>query len=162
MLYVVHCIMVAVIETTIANIPGRINQGNARALAMRSHEARRLRKLHQPLAPATVANIPLDAYQRRQLARVRQQLDKLSEKFDFILNESKIDAVAIEKMSRSIATFSDLERILSGRPLPGTNKPGTAKPQHAPIMAMPVISAEPIDIAPVPPEPEPLANPASP
>ena len=124
---------------------------------MRSHEARRLRRLYPSLAPAIVANIPLDAYQRRQLPRVRQQLDKLHQLFDALLNAKEIDTTAIEKMSRSIATFSDLERVLSCRPLPGTNRPSASNKQQVSMAAVPLVS-----VAPIAPEPEPLAISATP
>ena len=94
---------------------------NAREMAARSHEARRERSLMAENDPATSANLP--DYVAQRLVRVRKQLDRLDRLIMTVEDPQKLDRLASAQ-----ARLSEQERILDGRPLPGSLKPKPPKP----------------------------------
>lgn len=100
-----------------------INPANARELAAKSHEARRraaelraqaVEELHEPQQ--------VDDYVARRIARVRNLIEQAEDK----LCVAK-DTQDCERLARSIAALSELERVLSGRPSPGAFRPREPK-----------------------------------
>ena len=80
-----------------------------------------------PQTPQTGPLEPPDAYVARRLARVRVQLDRLD---TMLLAEN--DAQKLDRLASAQLRVSEQERILAGRPLPGSFKPSHKKPASGP------------------------------
>ena len=79
--------------------------------------------LTKPLEP--------DTYIEKRIARVRLQLNRIDEK---LMTEE--NPQAIDRLAAAAARLSEQERILAGRPLPGSHRPVRAprsKPGDSPI-----------------------------
>lgn len=103
----------------------RFTAANARENAAKSHATRRQRLASGNLAGETFPQTPqvgphelLDSYLSRRLSRVREQLDRL----DAMLLTEK-DAQKIDRLASAQLRLSEQERILAGRPLPGSRRP---------------------------------------
>lgn len=99
---------------------------NAREMQQRSQEARRLNKQARLNPPAIVSPItgPIaDEYLNQRVTQARRQIAKLTE-----LAAKVTDALECERLARAVAQWSEIERILCGRPLPGSKKPSDEKP----------------------------------
>lgn len=115
-----------------------INRENAARLAALSAAARRAKRdaaLCKPAPPAPVAVVAQvaenladnkDDYAVRRLLRVRGQLDRLDDRMDYTLAARVLDAQKVERLARASCQLSESERILAGRPLPGSIKPKSA------------------------------------
>jgi hypothetical protein len=66
---------------------------------------------------------PLDDFCEKRIKRVRSQLERLDQ---MLVTED--NAQAIDRIASASARLSEQERILSGRPLPGSQRPRLAKP----------------------------------
>jgi len=102
----------------------RFTSANAKEMAAKSAETRR--KLREERAKAAqVPELPplpseaLPGYLNERLVRVRAQLDRL----DAMLLHA-VDAQEIERLARAAGVLAEQERLLDGRPLPGSRKPG--------------------------------------
>ncbi len=102
---------------------------NARIMAARSWEVRRKRALENPpsVPPAQPQPLPCDDYVSRSLARVREHLARI----DAQLERTK-DEQAIERLVRARGVLGEQERVLDGRPLPGSRRPGKEKTERPP------------------------------
>ena len=94
----------------------------ARAAAILSHSARSARNA-PPIQPPTLAAIPqpatiADDYAARKLARVRGQIERV----ESLLDDSD-EPQAVDRFCNALTRLYDLERILAGRPLPGSRRP---------------------------------------
>lgn len=110
-----------------------ITSANARDMAAKSAEARRLQGTEQALErfePVPVLLNPgvPEIYTRTRLARVRAQLDRLDA---MILKER--NPQFLDRLAAAQAKLAEQERVLDGRPLPGSHKPG---PVRAPRKAI--------------------------
>jgi len=86
-------------------------------------------KLEAELARAEAVKNPLPAsyeFAAKTLKRVRKQLVKL---FEFM--EAESDPQKIDRLASALARLAELERQLSGRPLPGSLKPRQEKSRPA-------------------------------
>jgi len=105
-----------------------ITAETAASLAAKSHEARRRNKLAKEqavpaiVAPAIAAQVATDDYAEKTKIRVRIILDDTFKRF-----ENEDDANKIDRLASALSKLAELDRQLSGRPLPGTLKP-TSKP----------------------------------
>jgi hypothetical protein len=112
----------------------RFTSANAREMAQRSAEARRKRR-DQPASNAgtwTRSSVDDVAYVAERIANAREQIEKLTGRA-----RKETDPLNLERLARAMAQWSEQERILSGRPLPGSRKPGEAKPaKEADIMPL--------------------------
>lgn len=63
-----------------------------------------------------------DAYRLERLTRTRKQLEQLDEQL-----EGESDPKAVKAIADAIARLSEVERILAGRPLPGSHRPSSPK-----------------------------------
>ena len=103
-----------------------ITSATARTLAARSWEVRRqvaddLRKAANPVP------LPADnSYVQARLARVRNQIERLSDMLDTEEEPQKIDrlASAIERLHKA-------EFALANRPMPGPRKPAPERTEHS-------------------------------
>jgi len=109
-----------------ARRPGTITAQNARAFAARSVAARAA-KAERRLAPASAplaAPLPaVDDYTRDRLACVRVQLAQVDKA---ILRESAKehpDGQRLNWLAQAQDRLAEQERILAGRPLPGSRRP---------------------------------------
>jgi len=77
------------------------------------------------LIPLTVVTdaVPLDSYVLKRLARVRKQIDKLSD-----MLEHEKDPAKIDKLASAIDRLAKHEHYLAGRPGPGNRKPAPERP----------------------------------
>jgi hypothetical protein len=66
---------------------------------------------------------PADDFCEKRIMRVRSQLERLDQ---MLVTED--NAQAIDRIASASARLSEQERILSGRPLPGSQRPRLAKP----------------------------------
>lgn len=98
----------------------RFTPENAREMALRGAQARRERRAEIEAALAQT-NVPMDQYVEDQIRRTRAQIARLQDKLD-----KARDAKNIKALSESLWRLTEVERVLSGRPLP------SAKTQRAP------------------------------
>lgn len=116
-----------------------ITTANARDFAAKSHASARLRKQLreaaeiasppdlQPFPLPTVSPAkpaPVDEYVIKRLIRVRKQLDRIDRMIMAELDPQKIDRLASAQIR-----LSEQERLLAGRPLPGSRKPSPERRQ---------------------------------
>ena len=115
----------------------RFSPENAREMAFKALEARRKNKearklqaeqdkLNQEIMLSKPLNL-LDnadkAFIDKRIVRVRKQISKLDEMIDDCVDPKQIDQLA-----SALTRLSELERVLSGRPLPGSRKPAAERP----------------------------------
>lgn len=128
-----------------------ITSENAKALQLKARDAKARKKAEQlamlakaerdlelvkplmekAIAVATgLASVPEAEYRLQRLSRTRAQLEALDKEL-----EGETDTKAIKALCDSIKALSEVERILAGRPLPGSHRPSKAsQPQRsAPI-----------------------------
>ena len=79
-------------------------------------------------------------YLRERLARVRGQIASLEERLQNLLVEGDpIEAAsAIDRLCAAKAKLSEEERILAGRPLPGSHRPRSTSSPRRPSAADPL------------------------
>jgi hypothetical protein len=113
---------------------GLITRANARRMAAKSHDARRQRRLAREYPHASPQPIPqLTDYVSLRLTRVRKQLDKV----DGMMMKEK-DPQKLDRLASAQTRLAEQERIMSGRPLPGSRRPGKEKPRREPQEFVPV------------------------
>ena len=129
-----------------------INRENAREMSARGNaaKARRLQELRDAAKPPPPN--PNDPFTLRRLARVRGQLDKLDGMIEHELDPQKLDRLASAQMR-----LAEQERILDGRPLPGSRRPAQDRAPRAdsarPLpLVPPVAVVAPVE-APAPAKP---------
>jgi hypothetical protein len=113
----------------------RICSANAREMAARSARVRRERKNAEHILAAFTQpeQVLAGDFPRQRLARVRVQLDRLDE---MMMKEK--DPQRLDRIASAQAKLAEQERILDGRPLPGSRKPAANKPdRQRPPMADP-------------------------
>jgi hypothetical protein len=132
----------------------RFTTANAREMAARSQAARRQREMQRQATSAMAAATPQpnprpgdnDQFVTKRLARVRKQLDRIDG-----LIEKETDPMKLDRLASAQARIAEQERLLAGRPLPGSRKPGkdhrTVSPHDLP-MPDPVSRcvAKPVDL----------------
>jgi len=113
---------------------------NAREMAARSQAARRQRTTQREAAkenaaPQSQTNPQQDddaLFVAKRLARVRKQLDRIDG-----MIEKETDPMKLDRLASAQARLAEQERLLSGRPLPGSRKPGkdrrTVSPHDLPM-----------------------------
>lgn len=85
------------------------------------------------------ARIPVDLppdlpeYQKKRLMRVREQLDRID---DLLLSED--DPAKLDRLAAASMRLAEQERILAGRPLPGSLKPQAARSRRQYREPMPI------------------------
>lgn len=103
---------------------------NAREMQARAVEARRrnaeLREAER-LAALVAAQTapPASDYVAARLMRVREHIARV----DGELAKAS-EALDIERLARALAALAELERVLDGRPLPGSRRPGKERAER--------------------------------
>jgi hypothetical protein len=135
---------------------------NAREMAARSHAARRERAMEREAAKAIAPEFPQTNPQKnddalfiaKRLARVRMQLDRLDG-----MIEKETDPMKLDRLASAIARLAEQERLLAGRPMPGSYRPKKpSKPywEISPLdLPMPTIAADQVGAQPDQPTPSP-------
>jgi len=93
---------------------------NAAQMALRRAELQRQRRNSATLA--LVHNEALNDFNTTRLLRVREQLTKLD-----AMIEAEKDAQKLDRLASASSKLSEQERILDGRPLPGSRRPTSDK-----------------------------------
>lgn len=75
-----------------------------------------------PVAIPAVPVTEVDGYCKKRIRRVREQIEALNERLDAQIESG--DAKDLKALTDAIGRLAELERILSGRPLPGQRRPG--------------------------------------
>lgn len=109
----------------------RFTPANARLFAARGLESKRQRKLARQAIDVNGPQKTVkqrsasDEYLTKRLVRVRKQLSKLDQ-----LIESELDPQKLDRLASAQSRLSEQERILAGRPLPGSHRP-TRNPKQS-------------------------------
>lgn len=126
-----------------------ITAANARELQQRSVQARLAAKL-APEPEPQLATEPVqvaDDYTAKILARVRVQLNLVHSALTTALEADEPDAAAIDRLASAQMRLAEQERILAGRPLPGSRKP---LPERS--IKRTISPAQPIEAQPAQPD----------
>jgi hypothetical protein len=99
----------------------RFTSANAREMADKGREARRQRLLQLRQTIDTLVESPTVDFHAKRLARVRVQLDRIDSELERC---SLSDSKRIRDLTDAQLRLSEQERILAGRPLPGSRRPG--------------------------------------
>ena len=109
----------------------RFNSATAREMAAKSHAARLQRLASGTQAAETFPQTPQGgpheapgAYVSRRLARVRAQLDLVDKAFETEATKANPDGQRLNWFAQAQERLSEQERLLSGRPLPGSRRQG--------------------------------------
>jgi hypothetical protein len=114
----------------------------AREMAARSHAARLKRTTQREAARVVAPGFPQAKPQQdddalfiaKRLARVRKQLDRIDG-----MIEKEIDPMKLDRLASAQARLAEQERILAGRPMPGS-----LRPKKPPEQARPYCKVSPI------------------
>jgi hypothetical protein len=145
-----------------------ITTATARQMAARCAESRRLNPLKAvppgfKLVPADyLEHVPAsDEYPAVVLARTRTQLDLVAKRITEELEKDKPDSRRLRDLSVAQYKLSEQERILAGRPLPGSRRLQPERtPAHAAYVPLcPVPIGERTAISEPEPEPQPPGQP---
>ncbi len=98
----------------------RFNAANAREMAARSVALRRAAREERAAKAALLAEEAENSadYPAMRLTRVRKQLNRIDE---LLLSED--DPAKLDRLAAASMRLAEQERILAGRPLPGSLKP---------------------------------------
>jgi hypothetical protein len=118
---------------------------NAAMLGQKGAIARWAKPPEPPL-PETIAQMT-EEFADRRLMRVREQLEKLD-----ALAAGEKDTKRLKELADATTRLSEQERILAGRPLPGSRRPSSDKQERRRILDLaPVgIAGQITDVAQVP------------
>lgn len=106
--------------------PGTFDSARAREMSLRGHEAKRRRAEEFRQRVETAERDPAIDYGVRRLARVRAQLDALDRAIERII-ENPRDSKGLKELVDAQTRLAEQERILAGRPLPGSRRPAREK-----------------------------------
>ncbi len=113
-----------------------INAENAADLARKSWDARRQAKAAAEQAEQQKHEqklLPQDDYIQRRIARVREQIEMLSDMLDQEEDPNKLD-----RLASAIDRLDEMERKHAGRPLPGSLKPSQPRQQQRSATVEPI------------------------
>jgi hypothetical protein len=102
-------------------------------MALRRAELQRQRSA-VPTPQALVHNEALNDFNATRLLRVREQLTKLD-----AMIEAEKDAQKLDRLASASSKLSEQERILDGRPLPGSRRPTSDKVRGACVELQPAL-----------------------
>lgn len=109
---------------------------NAAEMARRSHLPTSARvpvtRKQKPASNITGSCDENARYADKTLSRVRVQLDLVNTRLTEQLKREVIDPQAIDRLAAAQSRLSEQERILAGRPMPGSLKPSTRQEKRRP------------------------------
>lgn len=137
----------------------QITKENAKLMAALSAASRRKNplkavppgyKLVPVVEPEIIPHVPAtDDYPDLVLARTRTQLDLIGRALSSELEQAKPDSRRLRDLTDAQGRLGEQERILAGRPLPGSRKPPAAPKQRSvasdptPATPQPAVSSVP-------------------
>lgn len=118
-------------QPTPAQLRVRFTPENAREMVAKrmAKAAERKEREREALAREAMSD---ESYKGERLARVRKQLAKLDS-----LLEKETDPQKLDRLASAQYRLSEQERILAGRPLPGSHRPTRNSNKSAPISFTP-------------------------
>ncbi len=124
-----------------AKLQAKSRQSIREKKAAMQAELARLNDLAMLPAPADV----MPDYPKLVLTRVRLQLDLINERLTEQLVKGSPDPQAIDRLANAQMRLAEQERILAGRPLPGSRKPAPDRPNHRRLapQPQPVVEEQP-------------------
>ena len=128
----------------------RFTAANAKEMAAKAHASRRQRLASGnpaaeafPLMPEGGPHEAANDYASRRLARVRVQLDLVDKRITEQANAKTLDGQSLNWLCSAQERLAEQERILAGRPLPGSRRPAQ---DRAPRPDAGAWLAEPLDV----------------
>lgn len=104
----------------------------AHEMALRSVAARKLRKSRRPLPGAQPPPLePLIDFPAELQASVRARVRDILAGLADETAKARIDGAQVDRLCSALERLADLERILDGRPLPGSRRPPREDPPSA-------------------------------
>ena len=121
------------VPTTLFTRENAAEMGRRGALA-------KIAAMNRPPPPPPEIPAEAEGYIAERLLRVRRQIASLEERVEkLILNEDPLEAAsAIDRLCAAKAKLSEEERILAGRPLPGSHRPRQTSGPRRPSAADPL------------------------
>jgi hypothetical protein len=113
--------------TPTQDFPWRFNSQSSKLYAAKSIATRkrlaaeREERRKQPVHPSLAKPLPTDDYDpyvKDRLSRTRKHIEEL----DIALEKAR-EPLDRERLARALAQLCEVERILAGRPLPGSHRP---------------------------------------
>jgi hypothetical protein len=130
----------ATVETTLEPVqplPKRLltpfNPVTARLAAAKSLESRRKKAAQAKIMAAIAAQAAMPAIVEPDAVFVSKQINQLREhisRLHTLIGKAR-DAQTIDKLASAIAKLAEQERILAGRPLPGSHRPKQQRAEKA-------------------------------
>ncbi len=126
----------------------KLNRDNREKLIKQLLDRPLAPELPQPKPPVE----PVTEYASRRLNRVRGQIERLNERIDDLLNDDEVDAGAIDRLANALSRLQDMERIMDGRPLPGSKRPASeSKARGFASLNDSIVASEPAPAQPAQP-----------
>ena len=137
------------INQQLSVVQRRLNQEQARIA--KEHEAETARLVQIALQQPDFA--------MKRLARVREQLVRVDE-----MMMTETDPQRMDRLASAQARLAEQERILDGRPMPGSLKPSQNKPARSRVAMpdpapQPVVNSGPAQPSPAPAQIQPVQSP---
>jgi hypothetical protein len=112
-----------------------ISTANAREMAAKSHAARRQRAAQAAQRATPTVQMPpvADGFVAERLSRTREHIEQLNRLFAVCSDPHKLD-----RLASAISRMSEIERVLAGRPLPGSFRPARIKARPTMVAVMPL------------------------
>jgi len=127
----------------------------ARAWGVKGREARAKRLALRRQLSAGLAVLPETApWEQTLLSRVRAQASRMLDLMDVESTKASPDGQRLNWLASALERLAELDRVLSGRPLPGSRRPAPERASEARASAM---HRPPIEPRPLP-APGPAAN----
>ena len=132
----------------------RFTAANARENAAKAHASRRQRLASGNSAAETFPQTPqagpheaTNDYVSRRLARLRTQLNSVDTAIEREVAKSSPDGQRLNWLAQAQDRLAEQERLLAGRPLPGSRRP---REERTPAPVVEIAPLYPIKAAPVP------------
>lgn len=130
---------------------GRFTAANAKQMAAKAHTARQRRLVSGELAGETILqtgqagpHTAANEYVSRRLARVRAHLGLVDKAFETEATKVTPDGQRLNWLAQAQERLAEQERILDGRPLPGSRRPSAERADRRPILDLAPVGITPL------------------
>jgi hypothetical protein len=148
---------------------GRFTAATAPEMAAKSHASRKQRPGNGNLAGESSPQTPqagpheaATAYVNARLSRVREQLDLVDKRITEQAKAKTVDGQVLNWLCAAQERLAEQERILAGRPLPGSRRPAADRGSARAMIELSPLLADEQPAAPVQVQPAQAAAPAEP